>query len=271
MNRIQKKCFIASCSFHALLLVILFVGPAFLSPKDKPDNLPLLTFIPVITTDAEIQGGGNPNARPPAPTPPAPEPPRPESPKPEIKETKPTPAPPEPKPEVKPRLPQISTELKTRPRDTKTAPKTDSKADAQARESQARAEAKAREQLQSSLNRLRDNLSGTTTVELPGPGGGGLPYANFLQAVKTVYSEAWVVPDGVTDDSATTTASVTIARDGTVISARIIQSSGNALADHSVQVTLERVKYASPLPRDAKENQRTVIIKFNVRAKRLAA
>jgi TonB family protein len=260
MNRTQKKCLIASSGFHALLLVILFVGPAFLSPKDKPDNLPVLTFIPIITTDAEVQGGGNPKARPPAPTPSPAEPP-----KPEIKETKPDPGPPEPKRNVKPRLPQVSTELKTRSRDTKaTAKQTNSKAD-----SQARADAKAREQFQSSLSNLRQNLSGTTTVELPGPGGGGLPYANFLQAVKTVYSDAWEVPDGVTDDSATTTASVTIARDGTVISSRIIQSSGNALADQSVQITLDRVKFAAPLPRNAKENQRTVTIKFNVRAKRM--
>jgi hypothetical protein len=38
--------------------------------------------------------------------------------------------------------------------------------------------------------------------------------------------------------------------------------------DRSVQVTLERVKWAAPLPGDAKENQRTVGISFSVAAKR---
>jgi len=260
MNRTQKKCLIASSGFHALLLVILFVGPAFLSPKDKPDNLPLLTFIPVITTDAEVQGGGNPKATPPMTTPPKPEPP-----KPEVKKNKPASTPREPKQEARPHRPTISLALKSRTRDAKASPKQTKPSN----DSKANSAAKAREQVNNTLARLQDSLSGTTTVELPGPGGGGLPYANFLQAVKTVYSEAWEVPDGVTDDSATTTASVTIARDGSVISARIIQSSGNALADRSVQTTLNRVRFVVPLPKEEKENQRTVTIKFNVRSKRL--
>ena len=103
---------------------------------------------------------------------------------------------------------------------------------------------------------------------MKGPGGGGVPYANFLQAVKSRYQQAWIVPDGITDDNATVAASVTIARDGTVMSARITRSSGNAAVDRSVQVTLDRVKWAAPLPDDAKEDQRTVSINFNVAAKR---
>ena len=78
------------------------------------------------------------------------------------------------------------------------------------------------------------------------------------------------MPDGITDDNATTAASVTIARDGTVVSSRITRSSGNAGVDRSVQVTLDRVKWAAPLPDTATENQRTVNINFNVAAKRAA-
>jgi TonB family protein len=118
-------------------------------------------------------------------------------------------------------------------------------------------------------NRIGDEVSGGTTIELKGPGGGGVPYANFLQAVKSRYANAWVVPDGVTDDQATTVASVTIARDGNVVSAHIVRRSGDSAVDQSVQATLDRVTYAAPLPDDAKESQRTVTISFNVRAKRL--
>jgi TonB family protein len=85
--------------------------------------------------------------------------------------------------------------------------------------------------------------------------------------VKKIYSDAWLVPDSVTDDEATTTASVTISRSGTVVSSHIIRPSGNALADASVQAALRRVTFAVPLPEGAKEDQRTVTIKFNVKAK----
>ena len=62
---------------------------------------------------------------------------------------------------------------------------------------------------------------------------------------------------------------VTIARDGTVISARIVDRSGSPVVDQSVQATLDRVRYAAPLPDDAKEDQRTITIYFDVKAKLL--
>ena len=80
--------------------------------------------------------------------------------------------------------------------------------------------------------------------------------------MKSIYYRTWVVPDGLTDDNVKTEVSVTIARDGTVVSSRITRSSGNAAVDRSVQVTLDRVKRVAPLPDDAKENQRTVTISF---------
>jgi TonB family protein len=109
-------------------------------------------------------------------------------------------------------------------------------------------------------------LSPSTKIELQGPGGGGVPYGNFLAAVKKIYTDAWEVPEGVSDDAAATV-SVTIARDGTVISARIIKSSDNSKVDQSVQTVLDRVKYAAPLPENAKEDQRTVNIVFDVKSK----
>jgi TonB family protein len=144
----------------------------------------------------------------------------------------------------------------------------DSRARDQARD-QAREMAEARRAIGQAVSGIEGGLSGSTSIELKGPGGGGLPYANWLQAVKSVYDRAWVLPEGVTDDSASTTVSVTIARDGRVISATIARFSGNATVDHSVQLTLDRVRFAAPLPDDAKEEQRTVTINFNVKAKLL--
>lgn len=280
-NRLQKKCFIAAAGFHLLMVMILLVGPAFLSPSKKADERPLITFIPAITIDEALSGGGNPNARPPSPQPPAPQPqpqqqveppaPRPQPPAPVQQPEPPKPVPRDPDvvpPKPTKKLPDVTLKRVTRPKETtsksKTAPKLDSQSKANDQLTQV---AKA---AQAAAKSIRKNVS-DSPVEMPelqGPGGGGVPYANFLDALRKRYSDAWLVPDGVTDDEATATASVTIARDGTVLSSRLTQSSGNALADQSVEMTLRRVTFAVPLPEGAKESQRTVTIKFNVKAKR---
>jgi colicin import membrane protein len=285
MNRLQKKCFLASAGLHCLLFLILLVGPAFLAPREKPDNLPVLDFVPFRTVDALVSGGGNPEAKPPPPapvTPPQPAPPPVVAP--------PAPAPrPEPEPEkvAKPEPPKITRldseslepakeqknkiVVNTKPviRNAEDLGKARARAEAREREIADARRRAAATAIRNAVEGIKGGTSGSTEIELKGPGGGGVPYANFLQAVKSVYANAWIVPEGVTDESATAAASVTIARDGTVISARIISSSGNTAVDRSVQTTLDRVKYAAPLPDDAKEDQRTVTINFNVKAKLL--
>lgn len=273
MNRTQKKCFMAATGMHLLLLVILFVGPAFLSSSEKSDNRPPIDFVALKTIDEALAGGGSPNARPPAPVPVAPKvaTPQPAPPAPRVEKVEP------PKVEtperdtfdIKPakKLPRVNLKPVVRPKNSsaKVKPTTNPASDPDAAdEKQTRLASAAR----NAAKNLHGALSTGTTVEMPGPGGGGVPYANFLDAVKKVYSDAWIVPDGVTDEEATATASVTIARDGTVVNSRMIQSSGNVLADQSVEMVLRRVTFAAPLPDGAKESQRTVTIKFNVKAKR---
>ena len=295
MDRLQKKCFFASTGLHLLLLLILLVGPAFVGSKSKPDTTPVLDYVALKTVDDALSGGGNPKANPPpapfekpqpappapvvkpAPPPPTPEVREPDPPKDEVKEVPPPKDPEsslEPSNDRKPKKPTIEFTPVVRPaRDAKAEAK--AKAEAQAREEAheyARQEAawrrRAAAAFSSAGNSLAEGVAGSTSIELRGPGGGGVPYANFLQEVKSVYQRAWIVPDGITDENATVAASVTIARDGTVVSSRITRSSGSAAVDQSVRVTLERVKWAAPLPDDAKENQRTVSINFNVATKR---
>jgi TonB family protein len=285
MNRLQKKCFVGAAGCHLLLALILLVGPGFLSSREKMQDMTVLDFVPVKTVDALMSGGGNPKGSlPPPPAPVKPVPPAPPAPAAIEK------APPEPAPkvvEVKPSVPEPeSLEVSPKPkrkiqitttpvkRSAVTKPvSTDTSARDQARE-QARQLADARRtavtEIGKAVTGIQGGLSGSTSIEpLKGPGGGGVPYANWLQAVKSVYDRAWVLPEGVTDDSATTTASITIARDGHVISATVKRFSGNSTVDHSVQMTLERVRYAAPLPDDAKEDQRTVTINFNAKTKLL--
>jgi len=270
MNRMQKKCVIASTGFHLLLLSILFIGPAFLSSHQNNEERALLDFVPLKTIDEALSNPGGSNARPPqvAPQPPAPLPP-PQPPARQQQVVTPAPEPPktarsEPETfDTKPtkKLPDVS----LKPVIRKQKPTATSKSPSNTTGARQLQVAKA---ASTAIESLNQSLSSPTEVELRGGNGSGVSYANFLDAVRKIYSDAWIVPDGVTDDEATATASVTIARDGKVVSAKIIRSSGNALADASVEAALRRVTVAVPLPDNSKDRQRTVTIKFNVRAKR---
>jgi colicin import membrane protein len=287
MNRLHKKCAIASAGLHALLVLILFIGPGFLSSKEKAPDMPLLDFVPVETVDALMSGGGNPNAQPPPAQPnvqpqpvPAAPPPRPPEPTPQPRE--PEVRKPAPEPEPEPTKPQPAA-LEPTPAPKKKPQLTlkpvvrkggESKAVRESAAREAREYSEYRKKLASAIGStatgIPGSISSSTTIEFKGPGGGGIPYANWLQAVKSAYTHAWELPEGVTDDDATVATTVTIGRDGNVISARITRRSGNSAVDESVRATLDRVTYAAKLPRDAKEDRRTVTINFNVRAKRLA-
>jgi TonB family protein len=283
MNRLEKKCVLASAGIHLLLLAILLVGPAFLPSKAPgPESFPVIEFVPLRTTDLPISGGGDPRG---SPLPPAPAPPRTEvkpTPAPPVRDVKPAPAPPPPPVErarspesdvvdTKParRLPEVSTEIVTRQPDPKAARRTpsDDAEDTSVADARARAREVARG-IANAAGALRKGLSGSTSVELLGPGGGGIPYANFKQAVFSVYYRAWEPPASIANENAIAKASVTIDRDGTVITFRITVRSGDPDMDASVQRTLERVKYAAPLPEGSKESQRTVTIVFDLKAKR---
>ncbi|HYG24183.1 MAG TPA: TonB family protein [Verrucomicrobiae bacterium] len=286
MNRTQKKCMVASTGIHLLLLVILLVGPAFFAGKPPIDHSQIIEFIPLVTTDLKASGGGDPTvtklpAAAKVETPQAdPEPPKPAQKEPEIVAppvSKPRPQPKAAEPEKKedseslevsskrPK-PKVNLNLVKRNTDAKEAAKV--RAAQQAREAAA-SQRRLAERLDRAVSGIRGGLSGSTEIRLKGPGGGGVPYANFYDAVKSVYARAWRVPDDATDDSATAVASIVIAKDGTVISARIVKSSGNTAVDRSVRTTLDNVKFAAPLPATETAPQREVTINFNVRAAKM--
>ena len=110
--------------------------------------------------------------------------------------------------------------------------------------------------------------SGKTTIEMPGPGGGGPASINYAQFVKAVYDEAWLDPADVADESAVVKTEIVIRRDGSIASSRIIGKSGIPALDKSVQRALDRVRAVRPFPDGSSDSQRTFIIKFNLKAKR---
>ena len=97
------------------------------------------------------------------------------------------------------------------------------------------------------MDGLFKGLSGTTSVNVGAnvvsPGG----KASFAHAVKDTYSNAWdPLRAGVVGDKAVTVATITVAGNGDVITARILRPSGDALMDKSVQQTLDTVRNVSP-------------------------
>ncbi|HEY2952868.1 MAG TPA: TonB family protein [Verrucomicrobiae bacterium] len=298
MNRLEKKCLIASTGSHLLLLVILLAGVAFLPDKtNKPNNLPALRVVPSKLVDGLLSGGGgNPQAPEtegqkklvaPVPPPQIPTPTPVKPPEPVRTEVKKA-APPEPikKPPVKPAKEPLKEAVK---KETKPAPvpnknaKPDlgkvvvrdpgAKARAEA-EAKSKAEAKERaallaKQLNKTVQNLNDGLSKGTVVDIRGPGGEA--YANYAQWVKTVYEDAWDPADDLMDNDSTAQVTVTIAKNGDVITARLIKRSGTPALDKSVQRALDKVRtIGRPFPEGAKEDQRTFNINFNLKAKRLS-
>jgi TonB family protein len=117
---------------------------------------------------------------------------------------------------------------------------------------------------------MADNLqtSSSTAVAIGNPGisGGGPSYASYGSWVRSVYQRSWVVPKNTASADATVKVSVRIARDGTVISSQIIERSGDAEMDASVQRTLERVtSVGRPFPEGATDQERAYIIPFSLR------
>ncbi len=121
--------------------------------------------------------------------------------------------------------------------------------------------------IKSALRALRANLSSPTTVAPVGNSSAAA--ANYAQVVKSVYEQAWTPPDDTASDDANVKVRVTIASDGTVISAQVIGPSGDASVDRSVQNTLDRVTDIAPFPAGSTDTERTYIINFNLKAKRL--
>jgi TonB family protein len=303
MTRLQKKCFLASAALHGLLMLVIIFGAAFLGPsKEKP--LPnRINVVPSRLVDEALSGGGgnpsiprtddqvkgnslNPADSTPAPLPPPPKPPTVvrarDVPQPPVR---PDPVRPDPAktPVAKPiEIPKPNATVKT-PAPTKDTidlvptkrdpnAKEKAKAEAQAREA-AQKQAEYRRELAEKLGQVATGLKAGfkdgTKVDVGGPGGEA--YANYASFIQAAYDEAWrVLPDLASLDHAVTV-EIVIARNGRIVSQRIVNRSGNAGMDRSVQSALDRVKQRGlpAFPEGARDAEREFTIQFNLKARRL--
>lgn len=129
--------------------------------------------------------------------------------------------------------------------------------------------ANAANSVRSSASSLDKRLSGTK-IEMPA-GSGGEAYISYQNLLYNIYKPRWDRgrPDAIVDNLAVVRAAVTIARDGRVLSNRILQSSGIPAVDKAADRVLKSVTFIAPFPDSAKpsDQERTFTINFTVEGK----
>jgi TonB family protein len=295
MTRLQKKCFLVSAGMHGLLGVILF-GTAAFRDKPAPKDIPILTMIPSRILDEAGAGGGSPApaaaAQPPQP---AAQPVQPPQPAPAVVRTPQPVAPPQPaEPIERPqprevereRTPEPSTERETEakpvhkaheihvdytPASTLTHKKRVRPSETEEAEYSSSSESKRlRQRIAESLDALATGVQSSgaqgTVVDMPGQGGGE-SFAGYETVIYNAYYHAWTAPDSVGDMKAGADVKIVVARDGSIISAEIVNKSGEAALDRSVSRALRAVTRLPPFPPTAHDEQRIFLIRFNLAAK----
>ena len=279
MNRLQKKCLIAAAGTHFLVVVVILCS-GFIRSSPPIDNLQVLTLVPV--TDGPSVGVKEPKPAPPAP--PEPKPPVPDPPRPEVKPVEPPkqvetvkpPEPPEPenqtpdptvikpKPKSKPHEvePDLKPAVRKKPVETDNHEAEDKAAEKAAKRAH---DAKVRA-FKEAATSIKDHAASPTSIDLP-PGTSPAA-ANYASLVLSVYTAAWMLPNDAASDDAVVKVSVTIANDGRVLSARIVERSGDPNVDISVQRALDRVTEIAPFPEGSKDSERTYPIYFDLKALR---
>ena len=234
MGRLKRSCVVGSVVFHALILAMLVLGPMLLAKREE--KVRVIDLVPSEVID-KLLAPAAPVAPPPALAPPKPK-------QPEPKKVQPKP---KPKPKPIPPKPKIKVNLNSNVR----------KPDAQKKESQKEAAKR-----QAALNKLQIKLSGRTSVNVPL---GRYASANYESFIRQKYMDATIHPGAISGDPVVKVRLV-IARNGTVLSARITGKSGVASWDRSVQKALDRVKFIKPFPESMKGSQQTFNLNFNSRS-----
>jgi TonB family protein len=113
---------------------------------------------------------------------------------------------------------------------------------------------------------IQKDTARATVFDLPGQGGGAA-FVDYKTALLSAYYNAWICPQEVDDDLATTEVKVVVARDGSIISAEITKKSPESALNKSVDRALKEVNKLPPFPEGATDDQRSFRIRFNVKAK----
>ena len=291
MSRFEKKCIIGSAACHGLLIVVFIFGAAFL-PSQRPE-----TSTGVITLALDTAGtpGGAPP--PPAPVPPQPEPPVAEPPQPppvepepekqkevvvkkpeKLEVTKDTDKGLLPKAKSEPkRVARVKSPVKPTISTNVVRRTTDLAKLEQAKAAQAKADAAYRARV-AAYNAQRSRIASDISGALAGVGkslsrstvvtsigtdtSGGAVSGRYGDGLKAIYDRNWILGSDLYDDETVACVSVVVRRDGTVKSATMTRSSGNAAFDRSVRAALKAVRTVQPFPSEMKDAEREFTWKF---------
>ena len=242
MSRLKRSCVVGSVVFHTLILAMLVLGPMLLAKREEKVRVRVIDLVPSEVID-KLLAPAAPVA--PVAPPPVPAPPKPKQPEPKKVQPKP-----KPKPKPIPPKPKIKVNLNSNAR------KPDAQKNAAKRARQAEAKR------QTALNKLQAKLSGRTSVNVPI---GRYASANYESLIRKKYMDATIHPGSIDADPVVKVRLV-IARNGTVLSARVTGKSGVASWDRSVQKALDRVKFIKPFPEAMKGSQQTFNLNFNSRS-----
>jgi protein TonB len=283
MNRLQKQCIVASAGLHMLLLVALLFGSGFRSEQPKPLDIEPFHMMPASVIESLLDDPadvlGEPEPEPIVETPVV-EPAEPQKPEPEPVKVEPKPEPKpepvvEPKPEPKPeptKEPTISKRIekpKPKPKKTKikiskvfTTNTRKSKPTVQTQRPKVNKPSAPAVKLNRNLNKVGggSTIKGVTTVS-------GSSLGRYGHLVQSAYDRQWRQPTSISSSNLTVKVKVVVAKDGTIQSATVSQSSGVSAMDQSIERAICMVKRISQAPpAGASLSNRTFILNFNLKS-----
>ena len=278
MNRLQKHCVLVSTGLHLLLLVALLFGSGFRSKQpERPDIKSfhmMSSSVMESLLDDPADAAGKQEPEPVIKTPVA-EPPPEEIKEPETPKAEPAPRPepvvkPRPKPEPT-KVPAISKRIeKPKPKPAKPVIKvsriyksntTRRKPSAKNQQPRVPRPSVPQVTLNQNLNKVGggSRLKGVTTIS-------GSSLGKYGLLVQSAYDRQWRQPNGISSRDLTVKVKVIVAKDGSIQSAKISQSSGISAMDQSIERAIQMVqRIAKAPPKGASLSNRTFILNFNLK------
>ena len=278
MNRLQKHCVLVSTGLHLLLLVALLFGSGFRSKQpERPDiksfhMMSSSVMVSLLDDPADAAGKQEPESviKTPVAEPPPEEIKEPETPK---AEPAPRPEPvvkPRPKPEPT-KVPAISKRIeKPKPKPAKPVIKvsriyksntTRRKPSAKNQQPRVHRPSVPQVTLNQNLNKVGggSRLKGVTTIS-------GSSLGRYGLLVQSAYDRQWRQPNGISSRDLTVKVKVIVAKDGSIQSAKISQSSGISAMDQSIERAIQMVQRITEAPpKGVSLSNRTFILNFNLK------
>jgi TonB family protein len=251
MDRLQRRCVVASAGLHLLLVLIPFVGAAFFLPPPQPpgghSSAPAqphyVTFVQAPQAEHNAQQPAVPEAPPqvvPANRQPIDN--RPANLNHGLSEAR-----------SQGNSPNVNTNLITRYPRTGGLRLSPTRGDLAKRFGEA-------------VDGLFGRLSGGTSINLDFNGNHDAVSQNYAQVVREIYTQNWDTTQVGTDDETIAEAKVVIAADGRVRSAQVVTPSGVVPLDRSVRQTLDQVTFIQAFEAGCQEKERTYTIRFDLKA-----